>query len=125
MRTAIFPTLLIALDLGASVVYAVALDWRRALYWQVLTAIRLFVYSSARLRLRWCRRHTQASCRSSVAPPRSRRACGGPVARLAVEIGIKLLWLLVSTMKVFVSYANEDHVTAEIVVVPRPYHFSG
>jgi hypothetical protein len=32
MRTAIFPILLIALDLGASVVYAVALDWRRALY---------------------------------------------------------------------------------------------
>jgi hypothetical protein len=29
MRTAIFPILLIALDLGASVVYAVALDWRR------------------------------------------------------------------------------------------------
>jgi hypothetical protein len=32
MRTAIFPILLIALDLGASVVYAVALDWRRSLY---------------------------------------------------------------------------------------------
>jgi hypothetical protein len=29
MRTVIFPILLIALDLGASVVYAVALDWRR------------------------------------------------------------------------------------------------
>jgi hypothetical protein len=29
----IFPMLLIGLDLGASVVYAVALDWRRALYW--------------------------------------------------------------------------------------------
>jgi hypothetical protein len=29
MRTAIFPILLIALDFGASIVYAVALDWRR------------------------------------------------------------------------------------------------
>jgi hypothetical protein len=29
MRTMIFPMLLIGLDLGASVVYAVALDWRR------------------------------------------------------------------------------------------------
>ena len=45
MRTAIFPILLIALDLGASVVYAVALDWRRALYWiaaAVLTACVTF-----------------------------------------------------------------------------------
>jgi hypothetical protein len=45
MRTAIFPTLLIVLDLGASVVYAVALDWRRALYWAaaaVLTACVTF-----------------------------------------------------------------------------------
>jgi hypothetical protein len=45
MRTAIFPILLIALDLSASVVYAVALDWRRALYWlaaAVLTACVTF-----------------------------------------------------------------------------------
>jgi hypothetical protein len=42
MRTAIFPILLIALDLGASVVYAVALDWRRALAAAVLTACVTF-----------------------------------------------------------------------------------
>jgi hypothetical protein len=45
MRTAIFPTILIALDFGASVVYAVALDWRRSLYWlaaAVLTACVTF-----------------------------------------------------------------------------------
>jgi hypothetical protein len=45
MRTAIFPMLLIALDLGASLVYAVALDWRHALYWlaaAVLTACVAF-----------------------------------------------------------------------------------
>jgi len=45
MRTAIFPILLIALDLGASVVYAAAFDWRRALYWlaaAVLTACVTF-----------------------------------------------------------------------------------
>ena len=43
MRTAIFPTILIALDFGASVVYAVALDRRRALYWAaVLTACLTF-----------------------------------------------------------------------------------
>jgi hypothetical protein len=44
-RTTIFPAILIALDLGASVVYAVTLDWRRSLYWlaaAVLTACVTF-----------------------------------------------------------------------------------
>ena len=31
--TLIFPTLLIALDVGAAVVYAVCGDWKRCVYW--------------------------------------------------------------------------------------------
>lgn len=31
--THLFPITLILLDLGASVVYASSLDWRRSLYW--------------------------------------------------------------------------------------------
>ena len=36
-----FPTVLIALNIGAAIVYAIARDWRRAIYWiaaAVLTA---------------------------------------------------------------------------------------
>lgn len=43
--TRIFPTALIALDLGASFVYAGALNWRMSLYWfaaAVLTACVTF-----------------------------------------------------------------------------------
>ena len=43
--TKFFPTLLIILDLGASVVYLYDLDWRRAIYWlaaAVLTATVTF-----------------------------------------------------------------------------------
>lgn len=32
-RAQLFPTLLIALDLGAATVYALEGDWRRATYW--------------------------------------------------------------------------------------------
>lgn len=41
----IFPATLIALDLGASLVYATGLDWRRSIYWfaaAVLTACVTF-----------------------------------------------------------------------------------
>lgn len=41
----IFPTLLIILDVGASIVYASAFDWRRAIYWlaaAILTATVTF-----------------------------------------------------------------------------------
>ena len=31
--TIIFPTLLIALDVGAAVVYAIGGDWKKAIYW--------------------------------------------------------------------------------------------
>lgn len=31
--TLIFPTLLIALDVGAAVVYAIGGDWKKAIYW--------------------------------------------------------------------------------------------
>jgi hypothetical protein len=40
-----FPATLIFLDLGASIVYAAGLDWRRAIYWlaaAVLTACVTF-----------------------------------------------------------------------------------
>lgn len=43
--TSIFPTILIALDLCASIFYALAADWRRASYWlaaAVLTACVTF-----------------------------------------------------------------------------------
>jgi hypothetical protein len=43
MRTAILPILLIALDLGASVTYAVALDWRRSLYWLAAAVLTVCV----------------------------------------------------------------------------------
>jgi hypothetical protein len=42
---AVFPMLLILLDLGASLVYALSDDWRRAIYWfaaAVLTATVTF-----------------------------------------------------------------------------------
>jgi len=29
----IFPTILIVLDVGAALVYALDMDWRRAIYW--------------------------------------------------------------------------------------------
>lgn len=41
MNPKIFPTILIALDVAAAVVYAAAGDWRRTIYWfaaGVLTA---------------------------------------------------------------------------------------
>lgn len=44
-RTQVFPALLIALDLGAAVVYALEPDVRRAIYWTaaaVLTAVVTF-----------------------------------------------------------------------------------
>ena len=31
--TKIFPTILIALDLGAAVVYGISGDWRKVVYW--------------------------------------------------------------------------------------------
>ena len=43
--TQVFPTILIALDLGASLVSAGALNWRRSIYWlaaAVLTACVTF-----------------------------------------------------------------------------------
>lgn len=33
MTTKIFPTILIALDLGAAVVYGISGDWRKTVYW--------------------------------------------------------------------------------------------
>ena len=45
MNPKVFPATLILLDLGASVVYAVSGDWRRAIYWlaaAVLTAMVTF-----------------------------------------------------------------------------------
>ena len=33
MTTKIFPTILIALDLGAAVVYGISGDWRKVVYW--------------------------------------------------------------------------------------------
>ncbi len=33
MTTKIFPTILIALDIGAAVVYGIAGDWRKVVYW--------------------------------------------------------------------------------------------
>jgi hypothetical protein len=38
----LFPALLIGLDLAASVAYACALDWRRAVYW-LAAAVLTFV----------------------------------------------------------------------------------
>lgn len=32
-KAQLFPTALILLDIGAAVVYATMLDWRRAIYW--------------------------------------------------------------------------------------------
>jgi hypothetical protein len=33
MMVAIFPSVLILLDMGASIVYATQYDWRRSIYW--------------------------------------------------------------------------------------------
>ena len=33
MTTKIFPTILIALDIGAAVVYGISGDWRKVVYW--------------------------------------------------------------------------------------------
>ena len=33
MDSRIFPIILIILDLGAAIVYALEFDWRRAIYW--------------------------------------------------------------------------------------------
>ena len=33
MTAKIFPTILIALDLGAAVVYGISGDWRKVVYW--------------------------------------------------------------------------------------------
>ena len=44
-RAQLFPALLIVLDLGAALAYAVEGDWRRAVYWTaaaVLTAVVTF-----------------------------------------------------------------------------------
>ncbi|HXG15044.1 MAG TPA: hypothetical protein VNK50_02295 [Calidithermus sp.] len=41
-RAQLFPALLVVLDLGAAVVYALEGDWRRSVYWTaaaVLTAV--------------------------------------------------------------------------------------
>jgi hypothetical protein len=42
-RAAIFPSLLILLDLGASFAYAVEADWRRAVYWFAAAVLTLTV----------------------------------------------------------------------------------
>lgn len=45
LPTQILPLVLILIDLGAAVVYALAFDWRRAVYWiaaAVLTACVTF-----------------------------------------------------------------------------------
>ena len=39
----LFPTLLIVLDLGASMVYAFDGDWRRAIYWFAAATLTLTV----------------------------------------------------------------------------------
>lgn len=41
--TKIFPILLIALDLGASLIYVVYWDWRRAVYWAAAAVLTLTV----------------------------------------------------------------------------------
>jgi len=43
MMTKVFPLLLIALDLGASLVYIYYLDWRRAIYWFAAAVLTLTV----------------------------------------------------------------------------------
>ena len=45
LATRMFPAALIFLDVGAAIVYAAALDWRRSIYWlaaAVLTACVTF-----------------------------------------------------------------------------------
>lgn len=39
----VFPALLIALDLGASLVYVYYYDWRRAIYWLAAAVLTLTV----------------------------------------------------------------------------------
>ena len=37
--TKLFPVVLIALDIGAAVIYATDLDWRRTIYWAAAAAL--------------------------------------------------------------------------------------
>ena len=43
MTTKIFPTILIALDLGAAVVYGISGDWRKAVYWTAAAVLSVAV----------------------------------------------------------------------------------
>ena len=43
MMTKIFPTLLIALDLGAAVVYGISGDWRKVVYWTAAAVLNAAV----------------------------------------------------------------------------------
>ena len=42
-RTSLFPALLVALDLGAAVVYGIEGDWRRAVYWTAAAVLTVVV----------------------------------------------------------------------------------
>ena len=41
--TKLFPTILILLDLGASIVYFTQLDWRRGIYWIAAGILTLMI----------------------------------------------------------------------------------
>ena len=41
--TKIFPTILIALDLGAAVVYGISGDWRKVVYWVAAAVLNVAV----------------------------------------------------------------------------------
>ena len=43
MTTKIFPTILIALDLGAAVVYGISGDWRKVVYWTAAAVLNAAV----------------------------------------------------------------------------------
>ena len=43
MTTKIFPTILIALDIGAAVVYGIAGDWRKVVYWIAAAVLNVAV----------------------------------------------------------------------------------
>lgn len=43
MNKYIFPCLLIALDLGAAIVYATAGDWRKVIYWIAAAVLNVTV----------------------------------------------------------------------------------
>lgn len=43
MKQYIFPCLLIALDLGASVMYGISGDWRKVIYWIAAAVLNITV----------------------------------------------------------------------------------